>query len=207
VAGELQTVDKIDGVEKDVKGLQDRMLAFESVLGDNEGKWQQVPYRQRWGRNNAGSAGATAYAEVLKCGTGAGIGVNGSARDGADASKSKTVGARADARNVGDLCRGKTKDTITFLGDSLVRNVGASLEHQLPGVVTVGSKSGAKIEQVMEEVQKLPNSDSRHLVVLVGTNNLKTQGTETIRKKFDDLVAACKQVQSRKVTVVGIPKR
>ena len=41
----------------------------------------------------------------------------------------------------------------------------------------------------------------------LGTNNLKPNGSEVIMKKFEQLVVACKQVRSRRVTLVGIPNR
>jgi lysophospholipase L1-like esterase len=65
----------------------------------------------------------------------------------------------------------------------------------------------AKIEQIEEEVARLKCKEDRHLVVMVGTNNIQKDGSEVVLKKFRSLIDRCKSVGNRKVTVVGIPMR
>lgn len=105
-----------------------------------------------------------------------------------------------------DKIKGKAKDTIVLIGDSLARGVGAKLEQQCH-IVTTKSRGGAKIEHATEQVGLLQNNEDRHLVVLVGTNNIQEETSETIRLKYKSLLETSKKVKNRKVSVVGIPKR
>ena len=86
-----------------------------------------------------------------------------------------------------DKFKDKAKDTIVLIGDSLTRGVGAKLEQQ-SHMVTTKSRGGAKIENVTEQIELLQDKDDRHLVVLVGTNNIQNENSETIRKKFKSLL-------------------
>lgn len=103
--------------------------------------------------------------------------------------------------------RYKDKASVVLLGDSLVRGVGQRLQSQNSDMFTSVSKSGAKIEDMVEEVGKLKDNDKRHLVVMVGTNDIKREGSESVKKKYDKLISKCKSVKNRAVTLVGIPMR
>ena len=105
-----------------------------------------------------------------------------------------------------DKFKDKAKDTIVLIGDSLTRGVGAKLEQQ-SHMVTTKSRGGAKIENVTEQIELLQDKDDRHLVVLVGTNNIQNENSETIRKKFKSLLETSKKVKNRRVSMVGIPNR
>ena len=107
----------------------------------------------------------------------------------------------------GELCKSKAKDTVVVIGDSLVRGVGQKLEQQCPHMVTSVSRSGAKLEVIEADVARLKDREDRHLVVMVGTNNIQRDGSEVILKKFKNLIKLCKSVRNRAVTIVGIPKR
>ena len=54
------------------------------------------------------------------------------------------------------------------MGDSLTRGVGIKLERNSHMISKI-TKSGAKIEQITEQVGKLENKEDRHLVLMVGT--------------------------------------
>jgi len=97
-------------------------------------------------------------------------------------------------------------DTIVLIGDSLTRGVGAKLEFQSNMVSTI-CKPGANIDDITNEVSKLQNKDDRHLVLLVGTNDIKKEGSVTILSKYKNLLDKSKQVKNKKVTIVGIPRR
>ena len=103
--------------------------------------------------------------------------------------------------------KAKGKGTVFVLGDSLVRGVGKKLEAQCGAVFSAKSIGGARIEDVTEEVKMLEARDDRHLVVMVGTNNIQKDGSEVMLRKFRSLIEGCKAVRSRVVTVVGIPRR
>ena len=103
--------------------------------------------------------------------------------------------------------KSKAKDTMLLVGASLVRGVGQRLEKQCPHMVTAVSRGGAKIQDIEEEVGKLVGREDRHLVVMVGTNDIQREGSEVVLKKFKSLIERCRGVRNRVVTVVGIPRR
>lgn len=115
-------------------------------------------------------------------------------------------GVRKVEEGFGERYKTKAKDTVLVVGASLVRGVGQKLEGQ-SHIFSAVSKSGAKIENIEEEVTKLSDREDRHLVVMVGTNNIQREGSEVVLKKFKSLIERCKAVKNRMVTVVGIPKR
>jgi len=105
-----------------------------------------------------------------------------------------------------DKFKEKAKDTIVLIGDSLARGVGTKLEQQ-SHMVTTKSRGGAKIEHAAEQIRLLPDNEDRHLVVLVGTNNVQNETSETIRLKFKSLLETSKKMTNRRVSVIGIPRR
>ena len=119
----------------------------------------------------------------------------------------RTMAANKDKKpSFADKYAKKDKDTIVLVGDSLARGVGAKLEHQSHMVTTI-SKGGAKIEDISAEVSKLDDSDEMHLVVLVGTNNIKNEGSAVILQKYGKLLDDCSKVKNRKISIIGIPRR
>jgi hypothetical protein len=100
----------------------------------------------------------------------------------------------------------KSKDTVVVIGDSLVRGVGQCLSKD-SDMFTAWSKSGARIGHIVDEIGKLEDREDRHLVVMVGTNHIKYEGSEVVLKDYRTLIEQCKVKKSRVVTVVGIPKR
>ena len=53
----------------------------------------------------------------------------------------------------------------------------------------------------------LKDNEDRHLIVLVGTNNIQSETSETIRLKYKSLLEASMKVKNRRVSVIGIPRR
>ena len=115
------------------------------------------------------------------------------------ARKAKGVSFAEKFKNKGD-------DTIVVMGDSLVRGVGLKLQTQSQMCSTV-CKGGARIEDIEEEIGKLQDNEDRHLVVMVGTNNVKVDGSEVVYKKYERLVESLKKIKNRAVTLIGIPRR
>ena len=104
-----------------------------------------------------------------------------------------------------DSIRAKPKGTVVVVGDSLVRGVGQKLEQNCHLFKCV-SRGGAKIDNIIEEVGKLEVSEDRHIVVVCGTNEVKSEGSVVMLKKYERLIERCKE-KNRVVTVVGIPSR
>jgi hypothetical protein len=100
----------------------------------------------------------------------------------------------------------KSKDTIMLVGDSLTRGVGSKLERQSHMVTTL-SQGGARIEHITGQISKLGSREDRHLVVLVGTNNIEREGNIGIMDKYRKLLEECGKVSNRKVSLIGIPRR
>jgi lysophospholipase L1-like esterase len=120
--------------------------------------------------------------------------------------KKMTKAATVKKMSFAEKWKNKSAETVVVLGDSLVRGVGQHLQRD-SHMFSFNSISGARIETVKEEVEKLDNKDDRHLVLVVGTNNIKSEGSEIIRARYEQLVSKCKNIRNRAVTLVGIPKR
>ena len=100
----------------------------------------------------------------------------------------------------------KSKETIVLLVDSLARGVGAKLEYQ-SNMVSAICRPGAHIDDITEEVRKLRDNEDRHVVLLVGTNDIQGEGSEVMLSKYKNLIEASQTIKNRKVSVVGIPRR
>lgn len=112
----------------------------------------------------------------------------------------------ASTQSFAEKFKNKPSDTIVLVGDSLARGVGAKLEQQSNMVSTI-CRPGANIEDISKDLSKLKNKDDRHLVLLVGTNNIKREGSEIVLSKYKNLIDESKRIKNRKVSVVGIPRR
>src|SRR2546426_1525172 len=100
----------------------------------------------------------------------------------------------------------KPKDTIVLLGDSLTRGVGVKLEYQSNMASTI-CRPGAHIDDITVEVSKLGDNADRHVVLLVGTNDIKREDSVNILKKYRNMLGETQKIKNRKVSVVGIPRR
>jgi len=100
----------------------------------------------------------------------------------------------------------KPSDTIVLLGDSLTRGVGEKLELQSNMVSTI-CRPGAHIDDITAEVIKMPKKEDRHLVLMVGTNDVESEGSVAILLKYKALIGESLKLSNRKVTVVGILRR
>ena len=105
-----------------------------------------------------------------------------------------------------EKCKSREKDTVVLLGDSLVREVGRKLEAD-SHMFTAISKGGARIENMEEEISRLEKNRDRHLVVMIGTNNVQNGRSEVMLNAYEKLIEHCKSVGNRAVTMVGIPSR
>lgn len=97
--------------------------------------------------------------------------------------------------------------SVKIIGDSMIKNVGVGLEQQSGGIFSCRSIAGGKIEHITKEVAKEKNDKNRHLILIVGTNNLVGDDSTSILKKYELMINEAKQVEHRKLSVVGIGRR
>lgn len=99
----------------------------------------------------------------------------------------------------------KSESTMVIVGDSMVRGIGSKLRSN-SNMFSIKSFSGAKIEHVDKMLTdgSVKVDEDSHLVVVVGTNNVKFEGTELIRSRYRKLIETMKTIKCRKKTVVGI---
>ena len=95
-----------------------------------------------------------------------------------------------------------------LIGSSMAGSVGRALHWQLRGAFVWMKYSGAKIEGIAERLQEIELEEKvKNLVLIVGTNNLKNDGTEDIMEKYEELIWTAKEKGDRKIVVVGIISR
>ena len=98
------------------------------------------------------------------------------------------------------------EETVMVIGDSLTRWVGSNLSHESQMFSNI-TCPGARVEDITKKVEKLGEKARTHAVLMVGTNNLKRDGTEVLMMKYEKLAEVCGKASFRKVTFVGIPSR
>ena len=69
---------------------------------------------------------------------------------------------------------------------------------------TYGVARIEKITRILKEKQVEKINKDSHLVVTVGTNNVKSGGTENIIRKYTELAKEMKSLSCRKLSVIGI---
>ena len=68
--------------------------------------------------------------------------------------------------------------------------------------------SGARIEGITKRLQEIELGEKvENVVLMVGTNNLKSDGTEAIMEKYGELIQTAKEKGDKKIVVVGIISR
>jgi len=105
-----------------------------------------------------------------------------------------------------EKCRSRRKGSVILLGDSLVRGVGQCLEKDNE-LFTPMPFGGAKIEDIGDELATMDEKQDSSVVLMVGTNNLKQDGTEDIMKKYEKMIDEAKKSKFSRISVVGILRR
>ena len=95
-----------------------------------------------------------------------------------------------------------------LIGSSMAGTVGKAMQWQLRGAFVWRKYSGARIEGIMKRLQEIELWEKvENLVLMVGTNNLKSDGTEDIMQKYGELIRTAKEKGDKKIVVVGIISR
>jgi len=105
-----------------------------------------------------------------------------------------------------DKCKNRSKETVIVVGDSLVRGVGSCLEKD-SNLFTSKSFPGMRLEHMDNQLKQIGEKPDSHVVLMIGTNNLKGEGSETILEKYEELIDAVKVLKYRKLSFVSIPER
>ena len=106
----------------------------------------------------------------------------------------------------GDKFRNLPQDTVLVVGDSMARGIGCCLERD-SGLFSKLVYGGAKIEDIEQRLEVVGDKPGSHVVIVVGTNNLKREGSETILKRYESLMDKMQKRRYRKVTFVEVMKR
>jgi hypothetical protein len=105
-----------------------------------------------------------------------------------------------------DKWKDMKEGTVLLVGDSMVRGVGTHLKKDNKMFDTLDF-GGARIEDIAEKFKTIGEGPESHVVVMVGTNNLKSEGTEEIMRKYKSLIADLKQHRYKSVSMIGILQR
>jgi len=101
--------------------------------------------------------------------------------------------------------KNKKEGTVLLIGDSLARGVGCNLKSQ-HNMFESQAFGGARIEDIAKKVEEIKDNE-RHIVVMVGTNNLQSDGTTMIMNKYKDLIAQLKGKRFKQTSMVEILAR
>ena len=100
------------------------------------------------------------------------------------------------------VIEGVRKRARVFVGDSIVRKTDRVLNKGDDVVVCL---PGAKIEAITERVKNIVGSGKGGSVLVhVGTNNVESEGTTAIVRKYRQLVRTLKQTRVEQVILSGI---
>ena len=108
--------------------------------------------------------------------------------------------------SLNDKHKSNGKGKVIVLGDSLVKGVGECLEHQ-SDMFSSRAYSGLRIEHTETKGTQLGDNPDSHLILMVGTNNLKSEGSELMAKKYVKVINEAKKHKFRKISVVSILDR
>ena len=134
------------------------------------------------------------------------------------AAKSRCEGAKpegVETRNRFDVLTDEDQtetETINsqtvLIGSSMAGTVGRAMHWQLRGAFVWRKYSGARIEEITKRLQEIELGEKvENVVLMVGTNNLKSDGTEAIMEKYGELIQTAKEKGDKKIVVVGIISR
>jgi lysophospholipase L1-like esterase len=103
-------------------------------------------------------------------------------------------------------CVKHKEGTVLLVGDSLVRGVGQHLKADNLMFNTLDF-SGARIEHIREKLMVLGDRPESHIVVMVGSNNLRSDCVLVMMRKYGELIEELQRHRYRKVSIVGVLQR
>jgi hypothetical protein len=106
----------------------------------------------------------------------------------------------------GEKYRNRSKETVIVIGDSHVRGVGRCLERN-SNMYTSKPYPGIRIEQVGDRLKQMGDKPDSQVVVVVGTNNLKSDGSVVMLDEYEDLIKTAQGLRYKKLSFASIPER
>ena len=116
------------------------------------------------------------------------------------------IAKRDDGVSCADFCKNMQEGAVLLLGSSMARGVGKCLADQNLMYSTLDF-SGARIENIRDKVKVIGDRPESHVVIMVGTNNLKYDDAETMLAKYRELIDELNARKYRKLSIVGILQR
>jgi hypothetical protein len=101
---------------------------------------------------------------------------------------------------------GNPEEMVAIIGSSNVRFIGDKLTTQSDKFISICHPGGC-IEDVAQDFRQA-NKEVGTVVVEVGTNNLRSDSTEEMVKKYRDLISELKDMRQKRIVMMGIlPRR
>ena len=116
------------------------------------------------------------------------------------------IAKRDDGVSCADFCKNMQEGAVLLLGSSMARGVGKCLADQNLMYSTLDF-SGARIENIRDKVKVIGDRPESHVMIMVGTNNLKYDDAETMLAKYRELIDELNARKYRKLSIVGILQR
>lgn len=211
-SSELRCEEKITDIGKQLKELVDKTVAIELKVEEinegwptpkeafsQDGPWQIVK------RKNTKLEKPIAGRQVQQKRY-----TSGSDNDISMLSKKcyeqKDLGNSCTKTAFSDKCKDKDERTFVVIGDSMARGVGSHLQAD-NNMFSKLDFGGAKIEDLTEKIRTIGERPGSNAVVMIGTNNLIYDKTESIMKKYDSLLDELKDKKYKDIIIVGMVKR
>ena len=102
--------------------------------------------------------------------------------------------------------KGNDKETVILLGDSLARGVGCCLERD-SHMFSSRAYPGARVENIEDKLKQLGSKPNSHVVVMAGTNNIKSDGSKILLDKYKSLIDEAEKMKFKKLSLVSVPSR
>jgi predicted nuclease with TOPRIM domain len=117
----------------------------------------------------------------------------------------ESVGA-ANRPAFAEQCAKHQAGTVLLVGSSLARGVGQHLKADNLMFDKLDF-SGARIEHIREKLEVVGERPESHIVVMAGSNNLRSDCVMVMLKKYDELFEWLQHQKYRKVSIVNVLQR
>ena len=121
-------------------------------------------------------------------------------------SEEEIVEISVSSQRASEISKIKNKGKVIVMGDSLAKGIGNSLERR-SNEFEAQASPGAKIENITDKLKKFGEKPGNHLLLMVGTNNLVSDGSEILLDKYEKLLVEAKMQKYKSISMVSILDR